>query len=93
MRYNTHMSKLDKVFERMMSGQADHAIDFADLCHLLGRLGFAERVSGSHHVFKRANVPAIVLQADAAHAKGYQVRQVRQILRQYHITLKAGGAE
>jgi len=34
-----------------------------------------------------------VLQTDAAHAKGYQVRQVRRIFRQYNIKLKAGGAE
>ena len=87
------MSKTDKVFERIMSGQADSAISFDELCNLLGRLGFAERVSGSHHVFKKPNVPAIVLQADAAHAKSYQIRQVRQIFRQYNIKLKAGGAE
>lgn len=87
------MSKTDTVFERLMGGQADNAIRFDELCNLLGRLGFAERVSGSHHVFKKPNVPAIVLQADAAHAKGYQVRQVRRIFRQYNIKLKAGGAE
>jgi predicted RNA binding protein YcfA (HicA-like mRNA interferase family) len=81
------MSRTDKVFARTMSGQADNAISFDELCHLLRRLGFAERVSGSHHVFKKPNVPAIVLQADAAHAKSYQVRQVRQIFRQYNIKL------
>ncbi len=79
------MSKADKVLERILSGQADNAISFEDLCYVLRHLGFAERIRGSHHVFKRANVPAIVLQADAAHAKGYQIRQVRQILKQFKI--------
>ena len=83
------MSKTDKVLERILSGQADRTVNFDELCRLLRHLGFAERIRGSHHVFKMPNVPAIVLQADAAHAKSYQIRQVRQILKQF----KIGGAE
>ena len=85
------MGKADKVFADIMGGRCDHAINFDDLCQLLRRLGFAERVSGSHHVFKKADIPAIVLQADATHAKGYQVRQVRQIFKQFNIKLKERG--
>jgi predicted RNA binding protein YcfA (HicA-like mRNA interferase family) len=79
------MSKTDRVLERILSGQADNNINFDELCHLLRHLGFAERTRGSHHIFKILNVPAIVLQADATHAKSYQIRQVRQILKQFKI--------
>ena len=85
MRYNLRVSKAAKLFDKIMQGRADANIGFADLCHLLRQMGFSERISGSHHVFKRPNVPAIVLQADSAKAKPYQVRQVREIFRRYAI--------
>ncbi len=71
-----------------MSGKSDANIDFAHLCHLLRQLGFTERAKGSHHVFKKPDVPAIVLQADGAKAKVYQVRQVRDIFKKFEIEVK-----
>ena len=65
--------------ERVLSGQADANIRFDDLRSYLLQLGFAERVRGSHHMFRKAGVPELInLQRSGAEAKPYQVRQVRQ---------------
>ena len=48
---------------------------------MLRALGFAERVKGSHHIFTRNDVTAIVnLQPKDGKAKAYQVKQVRDLL-------------
>lgn len=68
----------DDVLRRVLSGTADAAIRFDDLCQLLERLGFERRVKGSHHVFRKKGVLAkINLQRAGAQAKPYQVKQVR----------------
>jgi hypothetical protein len=55
----------DKVLQRILSGTADAAIRFDDLCHLLENLGFEKRVRGSHHLFRKEGVAAkINLQKD-----------------------------
>ena len=75
------MSKLEKVIAKVMSGRSDANIGFADLCALLLKLGFIERVgSGSHHTFARGE-SFVNLQPDGSKAKAYQVRQVREHLR------------
>jgi hypothetical protein len=51
---------------------------------LLTRLGFEERIRGSHHVFVREGVePLINLQREGHLAKPYQVRQVRAVIIDY----------
>lgn len=45
------MGKYDKLCLKIMSGQADANIEFAELCQLLRRLGFEEQIRGSHHRF------------------------------------------
>ena len=66
---------------RILSGFADANINFEELRELLKRLGFEERIHGSHHVFRKPGVvEKINLQRDGAKAKPYQVRQVRAIL-------------
>ncbi|MBI4027181.1 MAG: type II toxin-antitoxin system HicA family toxin [Verrucomicrobia bacterium] len=78
------MSRHEKVLEKVLGGQSDANIRFADLCSLLSRLGFVMRVKGSHHLFVKNGVMAqINLQADGTMAKPYQVRQVRKILQNY----------
>ncbi|MCC7279511.1 MAG: type II toxin-antitoxin system HicA family toxin [Chromatiaceae bacterium] len=75
------MGKHDKLVLRLLSGFADANIDFEELRELLKRLGFEERVRGSHHLFRKPGVEAkINLQRDGAKAKPYQVRQVRSVL-------------
>lgn len=69
-----------------MAGNSDGNIDFQSLCHLLIRLGFEERVKGSHHIFVRDDVVEIInLQAKGNAAKPYQVRQMRDVLVQYRL--------
>ena len=76
------MSKLDKVLARVMSGERDANIAFADLCLLLRKLDFDERAGkGSHRVFTHGGF-LISLQTDGSKAKSYQVRQVRDQLRE-----------
>ena len=50
------------------------------------RLGFTERVRGSHHIFRREGVRELInLQRDGSQAKPYQVRQVRQAILRNHL--------
>jgi hypothetical protein len=53
---------------------------------LLNRVGFEERVRGSHHLFRKQGViEKINLQRDGSKAKVYQVRQVRAVLVKYRL--------
>ena len=57
------------------------SIRFSNLCALLRRLGFDERIRGSHHVFVRDDLDEILnLQPKGSDAKVYQVRQVRLLI-------------
>ena len=80
------MSRRGELVRKILDGRADAGIRFDDLRGLLRSLGFAERIRGSHHVFRKAGVPErINLQRDGAHAKPYQVRQVRQTLLKHEL--------
>lgn len=57
---------------------------------MLLRLGFDERIRGSHHVFTKDGVEEILnLQPKGASAKPYQVGQVRNVILRY----KLGGED
>ncbi len=59
---------------------------FADLCQLLRRLGFEERMRGSHHIFTRDDIAEILnLQPSGSNAKPYQVKQVRGVILKYRL--------
>lgn len=78
------MSKYDKLRRRILSGASDANIEFNELCSLLREYGFAERVSGSHHVFRKGSVTERPnLQRDGSKAKAYQVRQIRELILNY----------
>ena len=67
--------------QRVLSGRSDANIRFNDLRSLLRRLGFDERIRGSHHIFIREDLDEILnLQPAGSDAKVYQVRQVRQFI-------------
>ena len=75
---------------RVLRGASDANIRFNDLRTLLTRLGFAERIKGSHHIFTRENVAEILnLQPQGSLAKPYQVKQVRKVLIQHKLTGEA----
>lgn len=80
------MRKYSKLREKILAGGADSNIEFADLCKLLGRLGFEERVRGDHHIFTLGGVAEIInLQPKGKKAKPYQVKQVRNTLVTYRL--------
>jgi hypothetical protein len=78
------MGKYSKLKGRILSGTADSNIEFRELCQLLIRLVFEERVRGDHHIFVKENITEIInLQPNGSKAKPYQVKQVRSILTKY----------
>ena len=80
------MSKYEKFILKILSGASDANINFNDLCNLLKRLGFEERIRASHHIFRKEGViEKINLQQDVSQAKPYQVKQVRNIIIKYKL--------
>lgn len=80
------MAKPAKTLERVLSGAADGSLRFDDLCQLLHRLGFGERVRGDHHIFTKQGVEEILnLQPRGPLAKAYQVKQVRNVVLRYRL--------
>ena len=78
------MSTNDRTLSRVLRGGSDSNIGFNALRQLLLRLGFEERIRGSHHIFRKDGVEErINLQRDGSRAKAYQVRQVRAIILRY----------
>lgn len=83
------MAKYEDLLLRVLRGGSDANIPFKDWRHLLGRLGFDERVRGDHYIFTKDGVMEILnLQPRGRRAKPYQVRQVRAVIVKYHL---AGG--
>lgn len=50
------MSKHGKLLLQVLQGRSDANIPFDDLRQLLTRLGFEERIRGSHHMFRKGGV-------------------------------------
>ncbi len=74
---------------KLLQGRNDVNIPFASLCRLLKAFGFAERIRGSHHIFTREGVEEIInLQPKGSKAKPYQVKQVRNIILRYKLTVE-----
>ena len=80
------MPRTDKLLEQILLGVSDTNIPFAELCKLLRKMGFNERIRGSHHIFSREGVQEIInLQPKATKAKAYQVKQVRNLILKYRL--------
>ena len=76
----------EPILLKVLRGSSDANIRFSELCGLLSRLGFAERIKGSHHIFTREDVAEILnLQPRNSLAKPYQVKQVRKVLIRYKL--------
>lgn len=84
------MAKYDRLLRQILRGTAEANISFDDLLRLLRRLGFEERIRGSHHIFRKPGIEEkLNLQRDDGKAKVYQVRQVRAVILKYQL----GGQE
>jgi hypothetical protein len=86
------VAKYEALLARVLSGTADADIGFNELRRLLERLGFEERIRGSHHIFTREGVEEILnLQPKGRNAKPYQVRQVRSTIVRYQLARGTDG--
>lgn len=74
----------NNTYDMVMSGKSDNNIRFNDFRNLILSYGFVERIKGSHHVYKRDDIPeGIVIQPLGNKAKAYQVKQVRNLFNKY----------
>ena len=88
------MVAFSKLVARILSGASDRNLAFSDLCGVLLRLGFDERVKGSHHIFYRTDIDEILnLQEKRGQAKPYQVKQVRDVIVKYRLARDSEDAD
>ena len=82
------MTKYGKLVIQIIEGSSDKNISFTQLSNLLIKLGFEQRIKGSHHIFHKAGLEEIVnIQPDLHNmAKPYQVKQVRDLIIRYKLT-------
>jgi predicted RNA binding protein YcfA (HicA-like mRNA interferase family) len=81
------MVKADAILEKVMSDRG--RIQFRDFQKLLVRLGFRlDRTRGSHHIYVHPKIGrSFPVQPDGPEAKQYQVRQLRDMIETYKLTL------
>ena len=81
------MSK--KTYDSVISSKSDSNIRYADFQNLIIALGFGfERQRGSHAIYYHAGINEFMnIQPDGNKAKGYQVRQLRNIIAEYNLKL------
>ncbi|HLZ91891.1 MAG TPA: type II toxin-antitoxin system HicA family toxin [Candidatus Acidoferrum sp.] len=89
--FNSTMARTNKLLDQILRGGADANIPFSGMAQLLKRLGFQERIKGSHHIFFRDGIAEILnLQPQSGKCKPYQVKQVRNVIINYRL---AGDAD
>jgi predicted RNA binding protein YcfA (HicA-like mRNA interferase family) len=75
------MNRTEKLLIKILRGTSDANVEFDEMRSLLSRLGFEERIRGSHHIFTRDGIEEILnIQARGSKAKPYQVKQVRNVI-------------
>ena len=78
------MGKYEKLLQRILSGTSDNNIKFSELRQLLKKLRFTERIKGDHYIFTRNDIEEIInIQPKSNKAKGYQVKQIRNLIVKY----------
>jgi hypothetical protein len=86
------MRKYDKLLAKILRGTSDANISFSELCQLLKKFDFDERIRGDHHIFIRDGIDEILnLQPKGSKAKPYQVKQVRNLMIKYKLELEEEG--
>jgi hypothetical protein len=73
---------------RLSNGHLEN-VSFADAQRLVEDLGFvSRRQRGSHVIYKHPDIPdQLNLQPDGGRAKAYQLRQLMELVEEYHLTL------
>ena len=85
-----NMARTNRLLDQILRGNADANIPFSGMVQLLKRLGFQERIKGSHHIFSRDGVAEILnLQAHSGKCRPYQVKQVRNVIINYRLAGEA----
>ena len=80
------MNKYAKLLTRILSGVSDNNIRFTELCNLLEELGFTQRIKGDHFIYYMEGIEEIInIQPIGNKAKGYQVKQVRNLILKYKL--------
>ena len=78
------MGKYNKLLDKILLAKSDNNINFDELCFLLKKMGFTERIKGSHHIFYMNGIDEIInIQPIRKFAKSYQARQIRNIIIKY----------
>ena len=75
------MPSIKDIYTDIMSGSCDYNIKFRDLQRILDYFDFKCTVRGDHFIYRRVDTPIINIQPNGNKAKGYQVKQVREIFR------------
>jgi predicted RNA binding protein YcfA (HicA-like mRNA interferase family) len=82
------VGKYEKLYQHILERRSDANVPFSELCQLMKQLGFRERIKGDHHIFTKEDVEEILnLQPKGSKAKPYQVKQVRNVILNYRLTL------
>jgi len=88
------MGKYEKLLEKILFGMSDNNVDFNELLNLLLKMGFEQRIKGSHHIFYKEGIEEIInIQPNNNKAKPYQVKQILTIIINYQLTLKTTSNE
>ena len=78
----------EKILQSVLSGTQDSNIKFKDLPKLLETLGFDCRIRGDHFIYTYSGNPEIInIQPDKGLAKGYQIKQIRNYIIKYKLSL------
>lgn len=82
------MTRNRKLLEKAL--RTPHGLRFEEAKRLAHGFGFRlDRVSGSHHIFKRPGIPQLVnLQDCGGKAKAYQVRQLLKLVEMHNLPLE-----
>jgi 4-hydroxyphenylpyruvate dioxygenase-like putative hemolysin len=82
------VGKYERLYRHILERRSDANVPFSELGQLLKQLGFRERIKGNHHIFTKGGIEEIInLQPKGAKAKLYQVKQVRNVMLKYGLTL------
>jgi hypothetical protein len=83
------MDSHHKLLQYILMKSGDANVSFYELCQLLVRIGFEERIRGDHHIFAMDDLEEIInIQPKGTKAKPYQVKQVRDIVLRHGLKIK-----